>query len=217
MIELPLFPLNTVIFPSTPITLHIFEERYKVMFNRCIEKQEPFGVVLIKYGMESLGPLAEPHPIGCTARITFVERLTQGRMNVIAVGGERFHIRSLNYDQDYLVGNVDIFPLDYEKPGDLLLASHELRPWVKRYLQILIDANMVQANVKRLPNDPLEFAYLSAFLLQTPSSQKQALLEIDQGTQLMEEIRNIYRREVTLLKNLIAVEEPGESNEPSLN
>ena len=106
MFELPLFPLNTVLFPGMPINLHIFEPRYKLMIEQCIQNDEPFGVVLIHKGTEASGPLAEPHPIGCTAQITQVERLDDGRMNILAVGGERFQIRSLNLFEPYLVGTV---------------------------------------------------------------------------------------------------------------
>ena len=60
MQEIPLFPLNTVLFPNAPLRLHIFEERYKRMVNDCLAEKQPFGVVLIRHGLEALGPLAEP-------------------------------------------------------------------------------------------------------------------------------------------------------------
>ena len=50
--KLPLFPLNTVLFPGAPIQLHIFEERYRLMIGRCLEQSSPFGVVLIRSGSE---------------------------------------------------------------------------------------------------------------------------------------------------------------------
>ena len=86
MFELPLFPLNTVLFPGMPLPLHIFEDRYKQMINNCLEEKEPFGVVLIRNGKEALGPLAQPHSIGCTARIVEVQKLSDGRMNITSVG-----------------------------------------------------------------------------------------------------------------------------------
>jgi len=69
MFELPLFPLNTVLYPGTPLYLHIFEPRYQRMINLCLNEHRPFGVVLIRHGQEALGPLAEPYRIGCTADI----------------------------------------------------------------------------------------------------------------------------------------------------
>ena len=53
MRELPLFPLPVVLFPGVPLPLHIFEQRYRLMIGRCIEEQKPFGVVLIREGVES--------------------------------------------------------------------------------------------------------------------------------------------------------------------
>src|SRR3954466_6437378 len=97
MFELPLFPLNTVLFPGMPLNLHIFEERYKLMIGRCIEANQPFGAVLIKRGSEvsGLGKAAEPFSIGCTVQITQVQSLGAGRMNISVVGKERFQIFSL--------------------------------------------------------------------------------------------------------------------------
>src|SRR5262245_66168313 len=110
MYELPLFPLNTVLFPGMPLRLHIFEERYKLMIGRCYAEGEPFGVTLIKRGQE-VGGRAEPFQIGCKAVITEVEPLEGGRMNIVAVGSERFQIHSLKHNQPYLIGMVDSLPL----------------------------------------------------------------------------------------------------------
>ena len=96
MFELPIFPLNTVLFPGMPLSLHIFEDRYKLMIGKCLQERRAFGVVLIRQGAEALGPLAEPNKIGCTAFISQVERLHQGRMNIGVIGQRRFRIISLD-------------------------------------------------------------------------------------------------------------------------
>jgi hypothetical protein len=106
MYELPLFPLNTVLFPGMPIDLHIFEPRYLLMISRCLTAEQPFGVVLIRTGLEANGALAEPYSIGTTARISTVEHLADGRMNLTALGEERFEILSLDRSGPYLVGQV---------------------------------------------------------------------------------------------------------------
>ena len=86
MLDLPLFPLQTVLFPGIPFQLHIFEERYKQMVARCLDERVPFGVVLIRKGREALGPVAQTYPVGCTAQIARVENLPQGRFNLTVVG-----------------------------------------------------------------------------------------------------------------------------------
>jgi Lon protease-like protein len=217
--ELPLFPLRTVLFPGMPITLHIFELRYRKMIQSCLKHQDPFGVVLIKRGREAQGPLAEPHPIGCTARIIQVERLKDGgRMNIIAIGGERFQILAHHtHDDDYMVGHVETLPLETEDPLELRQSGDCLRPWVRRYLDILENAHLVEGELDELPQRPLDLAYLAAFLLQVPSLKKQELLEVDQASQLLIETRDHYRREIALLENLITSNPKGDTKGARLN
>jgi uncharacterized protein len=206
MYELPLFPLNTVLFPGMPLRLHIFEERYKLMINHCYAEGEPFGVTLIKRGVE-VGGRAEPFQIGCTAIITEIEPLADGRMNIVAVGSERFQIHSLIHDQPYLVGLVDTYPVSSSDHMDLVDNGRSLRPWVRRYLEILAEASDTQFDLAQLPRDPLRLAYLASFLLQIPASQKQNLLNISDAEQLLNNLRNTYRREVTLLRAMLSARE----------
>jgi Lon protease-like protein len=206
MNELPLFPLNTVLFPGMPLKLHIFEERYKLMINRCYTSGEPFGVALIRKGQE-VGSSADPFLVGCTAAITEMEPLPGGHMNIVAVGVERFQIRSLKHDQPYLVGLVDWYPMENENPDALAQAGRHLRPWVSRYLQILAEASDTTLDVDHLPADSLRLAYLASYLLQIPPSQKQNLLAMDNAAQLIDHLHSVYRREVTLLRAMLTARE----------
>ncbi len=104
--ELPLFPLNSVLFPGASLPLHIFEERYKQMIGRCIESRSPFGVLLIRSGNEVDEP-AEPFEVGTTARIARVQHLDKGRMNVVCVGEQRFRLLRRLSETPYAVGEVE--------------------------------------------------------------------------------------------------------------
>lgn len=204
MYELPLFPLNTVLFPGMPINLHIFEPRYKLMIQQCLQTGQPFGVVLIKQGVEALGPAAEPYTVGCSAQITQVERLEDGRMNIVAIGVERFQIQTLEYDKPYLVGRVENFPLPRHEPQSMTIAGTRLRPWVERYLQTLSEASEeMNFDMGRLPDDPLALAYLAAAVVQIPMDQKQTLLASDRALDLLSKVRDVYQREVALLRTII--------------
>lgn len=214
MIDLPLFPLDTVLFPGMPITLHIFEDRYKQMINECIDKRQPFGVVLIANGVAQLGPVATPHSIGCTAHINQVQPLGQGRMHIVAIGRDRFRIESLSYDQPYLVGQVEMLPITQENAGGLEQAGGQLRAWVERYLAILQRAGQVQFDTRQLPRDPLQLAYLASYMIQVPSANKQKLLASDSTTILFNELRSLYRREVALLEALLTPPESLEGQSP---
>lgn len=204
MPELPLFPLNTVLFPGMPLNLHIFEDRYKEMMKRCIGNNEPFGVVLIKQGTEAFGPTAEPYAVGCTAHIKQVQPLTQGRMNISSVGQDRFKIKSLDRAETYLVGEIEYYPLENYEPQKLVGEGQYLRPWIERYLTMLARAGDVQFDASELPEDPLALAYLGAVLLQVPLDQKQNLLELKRTADLMKAIRVIFRREVALLEFILS-------------
>src|SRR4030042_2031651 len=108
VIELPLFPLNVVLFPGQVLPLHIFEDRYRLMIRRCLAEDTSFGVVLTQRAEET-GETAEPHAIGTVARIVESEHLPDGALNIVAVGTERFRIRRLLHDKPTLRGGAGAF------------------------------------------------------------------------------------------------------------
>jgi uncharacterized protein len=204
--ELSLFPLkNTVLFPGMPLNLYIFEERYKLMINECIEQEKPFGVLLIESGSEAYGPLATPHTIGCTANITQVQRLSFDRMNILAVGRDRFQVRQVHQDRAYLYADVDMLPFEESNPRDIMRGGRRLKPLIEKYLNALEQAGQLQLSEdSQLPSDPISLAYLASVVLQTESTQKQSLLEAESTATLLEQLVNIYRKEVTLLNIMLA-------------
>ena len=204
MYELPLFPLNTVLFPGTPLQLHIFEERYQQMIGECIAQEKPFGVVLIRRGVEALGTLADPHRIGCSASIIDVQRLDNGHLNITAVGKDRFRILTLDsQSQPYLLGMVDNYPIVEQAQETLQPLAERLLARLDRYLRLLVDAGMIELDPNHLPDNPLLLAYLAAALLQVPPIQKQQLLSIHDAQSLMDRLTNIYNREVALARRLL--------------
>lgn len=204
MYELPLFPLNAVLFPGMPISLHIFEPRYKLMIEQCIQTSQPFGVVLIRQGVEAFGPPADPYRVGCTAQITQVERLKDDRMNIIAIGVERFQIYSLSQSKPYLVAMVEPYPLDDHNQPLIQQAAEQLRPWIERYLAKLAQfSDEGPFDPHQLPDDPVALGYLAATLVQIPLDQKQRLLTTDHAADLLANIHTIYRQELPLLTAII--------------
>lgn len=209
MIELPLFPLNTVLFPGMPLELHIFEERYKLMIGECIEQRTPFGIVLVEEGSPEIEfsrftPPTKPSLVGCTAQIMQVHALPEGRMNITVVGRERFQIRELHHDKPYLRGSVEMLPLE---PGSSVLLTPVgllLRRWVARYLSVLERTGQLHFDASQLPEDPSTIGYLAAVLLQGVSmSQKQELLASDSLLTMLLHLCRLYRREVTFLEMLV--------------
>jgi Lon protease-like protein len=223
MFELPLFPLNTVLFPGMPLRLHIFEERYRLMIKRVIETNQTFGVNLIKKGAEAFGPVAEPFEIGCTARVVQVEQLDDGRINLTVVGDERFHVLRLGNSDPYLTAFVESMPLNAHHTLDVVRGARVLRDRLLRYLDLLarhsesgepgeeleldFDINHID-----LPEDPMMLIYLSAALLQVPANEKQSLLEANTAAALLEQVQRLYRRELAVLPPLMEVDEEAARN-----
>ncbi|MCB9133859.1 MAG: LON peptidase substrate-binding domain-containing protein [Anaerolineales bacterium] len=203
MFSLPLFPLNTVLFPGLPLRLNIFEPRYKQMIKRCLETGEKFGIVLIKHGREALGPLAEPYLIGCTAQLVQVDPTPDERYDITAIGRERFRIHSLDrISYPYLSGEVEAFPYTGQDQTTLEITAQPLRDWVKRYFVALAEATNSQMDARYIPNEPVGLAFLATYLLQIPPSEKQEILEIEHIDQMLHAVIELYRREVALIKRL---------------
>jgi Lon protease-like protein len=90
--DLPIFPLNTVLFPGGVLPLRVFEARYMDMTRDCLKSQQPFGVCLIRSGTE-VGAPAEPEAVGCLAYITSWDMEQLGLLQLRTRGGQRFRIR----------------------------------------------------------------------------------------------------------------------------
>jgi Lon protease-like protein len=118
--QIPLFPLHTVLAPGIALPLHIFEERYRIMVRHCLEGSSPFGVVLIREGTEVVRPGGTQSlsiaGVGTLAEIREASRYTDGRFDLLAVGTSRFLVREVRTDvEPYLVAEVDAYP---DQPGD---------------------------------------------------------------------------------------------------
>ena len=100
--RLPLFPLGIVLYPDEPVPLHIFEPRYREMVRACQDEDRPFGVVYRDEG--------EMASVGCSARIRRVlARYDDGRLDILAMGEDRFRIVEVFRDQPYLTAEVEAF------------------------------------------------------------------------------------------------------------
>jgi Lon protease-like protein len=119
--QIPLFPLHTVLAPGIALPLHIFEERYRIMVRRCLDASAPFGVVLIREGSEvapAQGNASELAiaGVGTLAEIREANRYVDGRWDILCVGRSRFLLHEVRVDAEpYLVAEVDLLP---DEPGD---------------------------------------------------------------------------------------------------
>jgi len=129
---LPLFPLDVVLLPGAPLPLHIFEPRYKEMIGECRANNAPFGVVRAKEE-----GIAE---VGCTAEIVSVtKKYSDGRLDLIAEGRNRFEVLELNRQRLFLQAEV-LFVPDEPSPA----TQEDRARAIRVHLEILSLAGAVQ-------------------------------------------------------------------------
>lgn len=104
---IPLFPLDVVLFPGTPLPLHIFEPRYKEMIGECLAERRDFGVVRTVGGNLAA--------VGCTAEIvSLVKEYPDGRLDLVTEGRNRFELVRVNEERSFLRGEVQMID---DEPG----------------------------------------------------------------------------------------------------
>ena len=163
--ELPLFPLNVVLFPQMMLPLHIFEERYKEMIHVCRGRDSRFGVVLIKEGQE-VGEPAVPHDVGTTARIARVAPLEEGQMDLITMGERRFRLEEITQWQPYLKGRVRFFePEEVGEPPPTAEMIEDLRTTLGRYLRAILGLRGGWVRQVESPMDPVDLSFYIASVL----------------------------------------------------
>ena len=152
---LPLFPLNTVLFPGAALPLQIFEERYKEMLQDCLAADSWFGAVLIKEGVEVGGP-AVPHTTGTVAEIVQVSDEQRGRFLISCVGRQRFHIKSISDELPYLSGSVELLAEEADQ-GVTPELTAAVREAVAAYLALVSGLGAAGSGTSRSRQSPSHY------------------------------------------------------------
>ncbi|MCB5167836.1 LON peptidase substrate-binding domain-containing protein [Streptomyces bambusae] len=227
-VRLPLFPLNSVLFPGLVMPLNVFEERYRAMMRDLLKSgdDEPrrFAVVAIRDGREvaptapglpdqttlpAKGPAAgfgsDPvqafHRVGCIADAATIREREDGSFEVLATGTVRVKLLSVDATGPYLTAELEELP---EEAGDGAgaLAEGVLRAF-RAYQKRLAGARERSlATGADLPDEPSVVSYLvaAAAVLDVPS--KQRLLQApDTATRLAEELK-VLRTETAVIRHL---------------
>jgi Lon protease-like protein len=195
--EIPLFPLpNLVLFPHIVVPLHIFEERYKLMINGCIDRDEVFGLVLLRKDAaeESQDTI---HQAGVTARVVDVERLAEGRMNILCEGESRFQIYRFTQQTPFWKAHVEFFEDGerhaaeslYDQVGDLYRSVAALSARLSGS----------EAADLALPESAIDLSFMVAYVLDIEPEEKQRLLEM---TSVNERLRMLVAHLTDTLKKL---------------
>lgn len=185
--ELPLFPLNTVLFPYAQIQLHVFEDRYRELVRDCLEYDRPFGIVLIRSGSE-VGGDADPYMVGTVVRIVTVQNFDDGRMDIQVQGERRFRIRRMMDPKPYMVGLVEpVIELEIEDTPRMDALVLKAREEFQMLVQNLFSKQDFNVEV-RFPPDATALSFTIANLLPMENLEKQRLLE---ETDTMERLKGL--------------------------
>lgn len=194
MIELPLFPLRTVLFPYGRIPLRIFEPRYVDLVRDCLKQEGEFGVVWIREGSEAVVDVDNTLPklaqIGCTARIVDWDALANGRLGITIEGRAKFRVLATQQRANFLiVADIEMLPEEEalavpEHANDLTellrqLIAHPLVDRLKLEPQI-VDAGRMTHQIAQLL--PIPEANKFALLIETDPLRRldRLLLILDQ-------------------------------------
>ncbi len=174
---LPIFPLDLVLFPATPLPLHIFEPRYKEMIGECLAEQRPFGVVRARENA-----LAE---VGCTAEIVeVVKKHEDGRMDIVVEGRQRFQIVELNEERSFLRAEVAYLE---DEPGSPTSEQRYNLLEVHKRLLALVGAQITGED----PDDP-QLAYHLVAGLPLDLDFKQTLLGMRSEAERVKAVSEYY-------------------------
>jgi Lon protease-like protein len=181
---LPLFPLDVVLFPGTPLPLHIFEPRYKEMVNECLAQKRSFGIIRAKE--EGFAH------IGCTAKIVNVlKTYADGRMNILTEGQQRFEILEINQERSFL--QADIFYLEDENDDP---SAAELEKAVHLHGEIM----RLTGARPELVDTAGRLAYRLAGSLAFDPDFQQALLEMSSEAKRIRAIVAFFERMLPVLE-----------------
>lgn len=187
---LPLFPLNTVLFPGCTLDLQIFEARYLDMISRCMKQSEGFGVVCIVEGAEVGEAAGQFAAIGCEALIRDFQQLPNGLLGIRVEGGRRLRVLRARVLPDQLtVAEVEWLADEAEQP---LLDEHAD---LAALLGALSEHPMVASlGMQAEPAGQAALANQLAYLLPLEAEQKLQLLALDQPLQRLDLLHELLEQ-----------------------
>ncbi|TMD42437.1 MAG: peptidase S16 [Chloroflexi bacterium] len=212
---LPLFPLNVVLFPHMPLPLHVFEPRYRQMLAECLEEGHSFGVVAIREGSETGS--AVPFDVGTLAKIVRIDRLEDGRVNLLVTGASRFQILETRTDRPYLRGRIRIIPEEGDDLEESAALTERTATTFREYSNRLRELVGQRADQAEPPMEPELLSYLIAAALNLQVAEKQKLLAERRTDARLKLELQILRKEVVLLKQMVAHAAAAGSARTSLN
>lgn len=196
MPELPLFPLQIVVFPGETVPLHIFEPRYRQLVKDTLQTGEPFGIVLTQRGRQAGSPEdREPtHEVGCTVRMESNEAFPDGRFNIGCIGERRFRIIEKLGERPYWVAEVEFIddPDDRDSDG-AYVACDAAADLYRVHLGLALALQNSWQRSYRLPRQPYPLVNHIASRIEAPATVKQEVLKSESTVEQLNLLSRILR------------------------
>jgi Lon protease-like protein len=202
--QLPMFPLNTVLFPGVGMPLHVFEDRYRALVHHLLSISDKslrlFGIVAIREGYEvgSHG-IRSVHRVGCVAQMTSVEPHPDGRFDIEVLGRQRLRLNGMDTSGRYLVGDVDLLSEGKATPLDVEEAERALGAF-ESYRGRLSEMRGDDVLDGDLPRDPEYLSYSLAATCLLTLRERQELLETDTARERLILLRHSLREEMRAMR-----------------
>ena len=195
--ELPLFPLSVVLFPGTPLPLHIFEDRYRKMLDDVRAHDNLFGLSYFDASVSGLDFPPVGH-VGCVAEVREAHELPDGRSNILTVGLIRYRLEAYQDTSDpYLVGRMSFFEDEEEEPDVLAENALEVSDLFLRIARAVRALNDERAALPDLPETNAEqLSFLVASAMELDPSIKQELLELPRSSERLRRLRDLLSKAV---------------------
>jgi len=200
--SLPMFPLNTVLFPGMSVPLHVFEDRYRALVHHLLRVEDPaervFGSVGIREGYEVGEHGAQwLFRVGCRVKMTEVEAHPDGTFELVAVGLDRIELQHLDTSGAYPVGRVA--PLAEHDVRVPLAVVEAARLTYAAYREALVEVDREPPS-DELPRDPTYLSWALAALAPLSLPQRQALLEAENADERLRMVTEVLRGELRTMR-----------------
>lgn len=200
--SLPMFPLNTVLFPGVSVPLRVFEDRYRALVHRLLRVEDPaerlFGSVAIREGYEVGDHGAQSlHRVGCRLQMTDIQPHPDGTFDVVAVGRDRIRLDRLDTSGPCPLGEVTVLPEDRSAVPDVDLEG--ARAVFTGYAAMVADIRGIDPHPGSLPTDPEYLAWTLAAVAPIPLPDQQAVLEAHGAGERLALLTDLFRRELSAM------------------
>lgn len=197
-VVLSIFPLpEVVLFPGMDLPLHIFEDRYKEMISNCLNSDKQLGIVYLKDNQCA--------DVGTKAEIIDVEKLEDGKMNILAEGKNRFKILDFVKEEPYhqaLIESYDDLNLNID--DKVKVTINKIRELSVKALALYDSISNEELSKKlKLPEEPNELLFLVAANLTCSYDEKQEILEIRSSKERSKKILKLLKEEIKRLEILL--------------